>query len=389
MKQETTTREERRRTFGRDGSRTGASRRGAAVGLVLLLALAAGCGGGDGEGSSTLTVVSWGGSYGRASARAFHGPFSAETGVPIVVEDYNGGLAQIRAQVETGNVYWDVVDMEIADATRACDEGLLEPVAPDSLPPGLDGTPAISDFAEGTITECGVGTLFYSTVYAYSTETYPEGAPTTIADFFDLERFPGRRGMRRSPLANLEFALMADGVAPEDVYATLDAPEGVERALAKLDAIADQVIWWETGAQPPQMLADGEVVMTTGWNGRLFNAQVLEGQPFEIVWDGQLLDFGLKAVVAGSRNIEAARRYIGFATSAEALAAISRIIAYSPVRTSALPRVTTHVDEGVAMAPHLPTSPQHLEKALRSDFRWWADNLDDMNERFSAWLAAR
>ena len=111
-----------------------------------------------------------------------------------------------------------------------------------------------------------------------------------MQDFFDLERFPGRRGMRRSPVANLEFALMGDGVPAEEVYAVLDTRAGVERAFRKLDTIKDEVVWWETGAQPPQMLADGEVLMSTAYNGRIFNAQVLEEQSFVIVWDGQVLD---------------------------------------------------------------------------------------------------
>ena len=240
----------------------------------------------------SLTVVSWGGSYARACVKGYHERFSAETGISINLEDYNGGLAQIRAQVEVGNVYWDVVDLEIPDMVRGCDEGLLELVEIDSLAAGADGTPAAEDFVEGTLTDCGPATIFYSTVYAYNDKHIEGEKPATMADFFDLERFPGRRGMRRSPLVNLEFALIGDGVPLDEVYATLDTPEGVDRAFRKLDTIKEHIVWWEAGAQPPQMLADGEVVMTTAYNGRIFNAQVLEDQPFVIVWDGQVLDTG-------------------------------------------------------------------------------------------------
>ena len=76
--------------------------------------------------AQSITVVSWGGSYARASQEAYHKPFTEESGIEIRLEDYNGGLAQIRAQVESGVVYWDVVDLELADATRGCDEGLFE-----------------------------------------------------------------------------------------------------------------------------------------------------------------------------------------------------------------------------------------------------------------------
>ena len=334
-----------------------------------------------------ITVVSWGGSYARACQEAIIKPFMAETGIEVRLEDYNGGLAQIRAQVETGSVRWDVVDMEVADATRGCDEGLLEEVDTAILAPSADGTPVEDDYLPDTIGDCGASTIFYSTVYAYNADRMGENAPQTVADFFDLERFPGRRGMRRSPLVNMEFALMADGVPPDQVYAVMDTEEGIARAFRKLDTIKDQVVWWEAGAQPPQMLADGEVAMSTAYNGRIFNAQVLEGQPFVIVWDGQVLDHGPLGVVAGTPRLENALKYVSFASRPEVMAAVGKYIAYSPARRSALPFVSTHLATGVEMRPHMPTSPENAGNALRSDWQWWSDNGDEMNERFATWLA--
>ena len=356
--------------------------------IVILAALAvlytAACGT---DAPRSITAVSWGGSYGRAVNEGANIPFAEATGIGVEVEDYNGGLAQIRAQVGIGDIHWDVVDLEIADAVRGCDEGLLEPIDINALPPGPDGTPAAEDFVAESRTECGVGNLYWSTVYAYNEENIPGVKPATMADFFDLEAFPGRRGMRRSPQVNLEFALIADGVPLDQVYATLDTPEGLDRAFAKLETIKDEVIWWEAGAQPPQMLADGEVTMTTAYNGRIFNAQVLENQPFVIVWDGQLLDVGQVGIVAGTPRLEEALQYVAFATSAESLVRISRRISYSPVRKSAMPLVTTHVVAGVDMEPHMPASPANAARALRYDWAGWVDHQDEMNERFSAWLA--
>ena len=338
--------------------------------------------------AQSVTAVSWGGSYGRAVHMGVNLPFTQEQGVRVVVEDYNGGLAQIRAQVEVGNIQWDVVDLEIADAVRGCDDGLFEPVDIGALPPGADGTPAVDDFVPDAHTECGVGLLFWSTVYAYNTQVFKGGeAPTTMADFFDLEKFPGRRGMRRIPQANLEFALIADGVPVEEVYATLSTPEGLDRAFAKLGTIKDQVVWWEAGAQPPQMLADGEVVMSTAYNGRIFNARMLEGQPFQIVWDGQLLDINVMGIVSGTSRMEEALSYVAFATSAESQARIGNRISYSPTRKSGAAMIGTHVLTGLEMAPHMPATPENVARSLRSDWRWWADHRDDLNERFSAWLA--
>ena len=337
--------------------------------------------------AETLTVVSWGGSYEQASRKAILEPFSKETGIEIRVETYNGGLAQVRAQVETGKVYWDVVDFEMADASRGCDEGLLEYVDVDDLAPAPDGTPPAEDFFEGTVIDCGGGLLFYSTIYAYYADSFPGEKPSTIDDFFDLDRFPGRRGMRRAPQVNLEFALLADGVPVEEVYDTLSTPAGMSRAYRKLDTIKDDIVWWEAGAQPPQMLADREVVMSTAYNGRIFNAQVIEKQPFVVVWDGQVLDSGTMGIVADTPNLEAARKLVRYATRSEVQAAVGRYISYSPARHSGTKLISTHLETGVDMAPHMPTSPQNMVRVVYNDWEWWSDHADDVNERFSAWLA--
>ncbi len=338
------------------------------------------------QAAPSITVVSWGGSYARASVKAYHDRFEAETGIEIKLEEYNGGLAQVRAQVETGNITWDVVDMDAGDVLRGCDEGLLEEIDNSWLLPGADGTPAAEDFIAGFEMDCGSPNLIYSTVYAYNTEKIQGPKPTTMADFFDLEKFPGRRGMRRTPNANLEFALVADGVPAAEVYDVLSQPEGIARAFRKLDSIKSHVVWWETGAQPPQMLADGEVVMSTAYNGRIFNAWALEDQPFAIVWDGEALGAGYFAVVAGTPRLDLARRFVAFASSTESLANITGYISYSPMRHSSIALVGKHFETGIDMAPHLPNNEINSANAVVEDAEWWADNQDDLSERFAAWL---
>ena len=75
-----------------------------------------------------LTVVSWGGSYTRSQMLAYVIPYREESGEWVSMETYNGGLEQIREQVETANVVWDVVDFEQSDLIRGCREGLLEKI---------------------------------------------------------------------------------------------------------------------------------------------------------------------------------------------------------------------------------------------------------------------
>ena len=221
-------------------------------------------GGGLVQAADSITVVSWGGAYTKSQVEAYHKPWMAATGNTIVSEDYNGGIAEIKAQVEAGNVTWDLVDVELSDAVRACDEGLIEPIDHSALPAAPDGTAAADDFIEGTLHECAVANIVWSTIFAYDKSKMPT-APSSIADFFDTEKFPGKRGVRKNPKANLEMALMADGVAAADVYEVLGTDEGVDRAFAMLDKIKADAVWWEAGAQPPQLLADGEVAMTTAY----------------------------------------------------------------------------------------------------------------------------
>jgi len=336
----------------------------------------------------SLVVVSWGGAYTKSQIEAYHKPFEAKTGAKINSVDYNGGIAEIKAQVEAGNVTWDVVDMELADAQRACDEGLLEKIDAGTLPPAPDGTPAVQDFITNGITPCAVTSIVFSHIVAYDTTKFDNNPPKTLADFFNVKEFPGKRGMRKtSPKINLELALRADGVPGDQVYTVLSTKEGVDRAFKKLDTIKNDVIWWEPGSQPPQLLADGQVTMTTAYNGRIFDAQVMEGKPFAIIWDGQLQELDVFGIVKGTKNLEAATQFVAFATDTQRLADQAQWIAYGPARKSSLPLIGKHAVKGVAMMPHMPNAPENSTNAIQIDYLWWADHQEELNQRWSAWLA--
>lgn len=334
-----------------------------------------------------VTVMSWGGAYGAAQTEGHLKPFTAETGIGTVMVDSDNPAQPIKAMVEAGNVTVDVASVEYADAIRLCDEGVLEPIDASILPAGDDGTPAADDFVTDAVTECGVSTDVWSNVFAYDTTKFPDG-PKTAADFFDLTKFPGKRGLHKGAKAVLEFALMADGVAPADVYATLGTPEGVDRAFAKLDTIKKDVVWWEAGSQAPQLLADGEVAMTTAYNGRIFNAAVAEGKPFQIVWDSQVFENEMYVVPKGAPNKDQAMQFIAYATSTQGLRQQAQHISYGPSRKSSMKDELVFMDGKTVMAPHLPTAPENMKNALGSDFQFWVDHDAELNDRFNAWLAA-
>ncbi|MBB4287472.1 ABC transporter substrate-binding protein [Roseospira goensis] len=337
--------------------------------------------------AEALNVVSWGGAYTKSQVEAYHKPWIEETGNELNSIDYDGNVAPVKAQVESGNVAWDVVDVELSDAVRLCDEGLLEVLPLDELPPAPDGTPAEDDFIQGSLMDCGVGNIVWSTTVAYDKSQFADDAqPSTIAAFFDTETYPGKRGLAKTAKANLEFALMADGVPAAEVYEVLSTPEGVDRAFAMLDKIKDDVVWWDAGAQPPQMLADGEVSMTSAYNGRIFNAVAMEDKPFEIIWDGQVFYIDMFVIPKGAPNAEMAWDFIKFATGTQPLADQAAWISYGPVRQSSVPLIGTHAEADIEMGPHMPTAPDNFKNAVQVDHYWWADHADEMNERFNAWL---
>lgn len=334
-----------------------------------------------------VNVLSWGGAYTEAQRKAFATPFEEKTGIKVVISDADNPATPIKAQVQAGNVSADLASVGYADALRLCDEGLATEIDPATLAPAADGTPAADDFLPGALGECFVATDVYSTIIAYDGSKYTGEKPSKVADFFDLERFPGKRGARKDAHFITEMALMADGVPPAEVYKVLATSEGVDRAFKKLDTIKDHLVWWEAGAQPIQLLADGEVALTLAYNGRVFNAAIDEGKPFEIVWDGQIYEMEGWVIPKGAPHPEAAQAFLAFSTAPEPLARAAQEISYGPPRKSSQPLVGTYKDGKTDMAPNLPTSPENMANALASDTGFWVDHDAELKQRFAAWLA--
>ena len=325
-----------------------------------------------------LTAVSFGGAYGAAQKEHMVDPYIEATGTNVLFEDYSGGIAEIKAQVEAGNIQWDVVDIEVIDLERACSEGLLEVIPADLLPPGDDGVPAEEDFfAEALANECGVGVIFWTIIYAYNTETIEGGVPSKIEDFFDTAAFPGKRAMRKRPQVNLEWALIADGVPRDQVYEVLATDKGQARAFAKLDTIRDDLVWYDSWSQAPQLLNDGGAVMVQSANGRIFKDIKDHDRPFVMVWDSHVFDLDVWAVVKGSPNLEQAMDFVTFATGTVPLSGMQDV-AYGPTRRSAAALVDP------AVINDLPTA--HIDKGLKADGIFWADFGESLGEKFNEWL---
>ena len=342
--------------------------------------------------ANEMTLVSWGGAYQASQDKAYLQPYLENNpGVTGVWdESSNEAVAKLRAMNEAGNITWDLVDVVAADAIRLCDEGLaMEIDADEMLADAPDGTPASEDFGDLLVSDCFIPQIVYSTTFGYRTDMVGDTPPTKICDVFDLEAYPGKRALEKRPINNMEWALLCDGVAKDEVYDVLATPEGQEKALAKLDTIKDSVIWWSAGADTPQLLADGEVVMGSTYNGRLFSVIEEQKQPVAMLWDAQVFDLDGWIIPAGlpADRLARVKDFVKFATDTQRLADQSQYISYGPARLSSAPMVGKHADLGIDMAPHMPTDPKNAANTFLYNYEFWADYRDDIDAKFQAWLA--
>ena len=344
--------------------------------------------------ADSMTIVSWGGAYQNSQVKAYAEPYmAANPGVSITWdESSNEAVAKLRAQAEAGNITWDLVDVEGPDSQRLCDEGLaMEIDFDEDLAAGEDGSTATEDFGPSVINDCFIPQIVFSTTFGYRTDVadWNGATPDSLCAIFDLEKFPGKRSLEKRPKKNLEWALLCDGVAKEDLYDVLDEDGGVDRALAKLDTIKDQVVWWSAGADTPQLLADGEVVMGSTYNGRLFSVIEEQKQPVAMLWDWQVFDFDGWIIPADLPEDRLARvkDFVKFATDTQRLADQAAYISYGPARKSSAPLVGEHAELGIDMAPHMPTDPENSKNTFVYNYEFWADYRDDIDAKFRAWLA--
>ncbi|MFT3688370.1 ABC transporter substrate-binding protein [Paenirhodobacter sp.] len=319
-----------------------------------------------------FTVVAFGGNTQDGMRAAYFTPFAAAKGIRVLEESWDGGIGVIQSRVQAGTPNWDLVEVEAEELALGCFDGLYEKIDWSKI-----GNK--DDFLPQAVSPCGVGTFVWSTALAYDGDALAEG-PKSWADFWDVQKFPGQRALRRGPKYTLEFALMADGVPAAEVYEVLATPEGVDRAFAKLDELKPNLVWWEAGAQPLQLLATGEVAMTSVYSGRVAGVNRYEGRNLKIVWEGSIPAVDSWVILKGSPHVDLAHEFIAFASQPERLAQLPEYVAYGPPTKAgtALVREDLRAD--------LPTTPENMEGTLPLDVDFWVDNLEELNQRFNAWI---
>ena len=342
--------------------------------------------GGDAKQSdATLSVATWGGAYGQSQEIAYFEPFTQKTGIKIKTETYDGTLAAIKDKIGGSPSPFDVIDLSQGALEVLCRDGQLETLESSILDSSPGGQSVTDDFISGGITSCGIASVAWSTAIAFDRQAFTKAQPSKIADLLDTQRFPGKRALPNGPRYTLELALLADGVEPNDVYRELGTPEGADRAFKALDKIKAQILWWDKAEDAIALLMQRKAAMAAGYSGRIFRAAVGARQRVDVLWDGQIYDLDLWAIPKGATNKDDAKRFIAFATEPAQMAVQAELIAYGPMRKSAIALVGKHPSVGIEMKGYLPTAPDNFRKALRFDEVWWNEHGADLAKRFQTW----
>jgi len=333
-----------------------------------------------------LTVGSWGGAYSKSQEIAFTKPFSDKTGIEVNLVRYEDILRKLKRSNVSSPPAWDVLDLDARTAEQACSEGLLEKINLEDISAAGGDTASPDDFLDGALQECGIAAVAWSSIIVFDKRVFKKAQPSSPKDFFDVKKFPGKRAIPRDPEYILGLALMADGIAPQDVYAHLESPTGIDHALAMLDRIGDEIIWWKRGREPAKLLAEGTAALAIAFNGRIFHSIVRENRPFGIVWKGQIYNLDMWTMPKGSPNRDAALKFIAFSTRPDRLAEQTRWLPYGPMRKSAIASIGRHAETKIDMAPFIPTTKMNFTDALLNDASWWVKNESRVKSRMDIWL---
>jgi putative spermidine/putrescine transport system substrate-binding protein len=324
--------------------------------------LSAGCSAASGSGR--LTFTSDGGAYQEAETKAWLTPFQKESGITIT-QDSPKDYAKLKAMVQSKNVSWDVMTAGDTFGISDADTKLLEPLTQADIP-------QIADINPKFVGSHRVGHTVFANVIAYRTDVFGGRTPEGWKDFFDVKNFPGKRGLRQFSAGGIfEYALLGDGVDPKDLY-----PLDIGRAIAKLDSIKDHIVWWTTGAQSAQLIADKEVVLCHMWNGRVYDLQQNK-TPVKIQWNQHFAQADCLTIPKGVSDVAACKKLISYILDSKHNARLTDYIPYGPTNTKA-------TDINKKVADQLPTA--HADVAAYFDAKYLSENTAEIDKKFQDWL---
>lgn len=337
--------------------------RNSGLGCALLGAIA--LGGTAANAAEQITFVSQGGAYQQAQTVAILDPSAKKLGITINQDSIPDAWPAIKTQVSSGKPIWDVVDTPTGYCLRGGEQGLIEKL-------DFSKIPNAAAMPEAYRSPYSVSYEFYSSVLAYSQKTFPKDAPNSWADFWDVKKFPGRRALRNHPIATLEAALMADGIAPDKLY-----PLDVDRAFKKLEEIKPHItVWWTSGAQSAQLLNDGEVDMEMAWNGRV-SAVAKEGAKVAFTYNQGILQSTSLCILKGAPNLATAVKFLNEAVDPVHQANLPLHIDYGPGNPKAFETGVIKPER----AAQLPSEPANAAKQALMSYAWWSSPAGEAAEK--------
>lgn len=323
------------------------------------------CGAATQAHSAEITVAVGGGVIQEVGRQTLWGPASKTLGHTVREETINDAYAAVKLQAAANAVTYDLVQTNAFQAEKGGREGLFLP---------LDyGVIDSKDFIEGTAQKYCISALIFSWVMAWNTEKYTAKAPQNWADFWDVENFPGRRAMRNDPEAQLEIALLADGVPADQVYDVLQSDGGLQRALDKIEQLRPHIaVWWNSGAQHAQLMKDKEVDMSVGWNAR-FEAAKKDGAAIDYTFNQGIMSMDCWAIPAGAPNAAEAMRMINEMSKPEAQANFAVGVKYGAANKRSY-EIGIIPDD---VSKKLPTYPDNASKQLAQRNEWWVEHVGE------------
>lgn len=307
-----------------------------------------------------------------AVQQVFAHPFTEATAIPTNMAGWDGGIDALRTQAKAADDPWDLVMVDSDTLATGCTEGLFEKLDWSAIG-GKD------HYLPQAVSDCGVGAGIASLVLAWDRDKLP-GTPTW-ADFWDVAKYPGKRGLHKGVRGNLEFALIADGVAPADVYKVLATADGVDRAFRKLDQLKPYIVWWQDDAEAARILASGDVLMTSAFAPPIAQVNRTAHRNFGVQWNASLYEVQSWAIIKASPNLRQATQFLYFAGTPAIEARLVGLFGDGGLAKGA--------NDG--LPPELmqisPTAPANLNVAVRVDMGFWHDNLAKLHQRFESWLA--
>jgi len=319
-----------------------------------------------------LTIVTRDESFQRGIQFAYVQTFTAITGTPVQQQNWEGGIDTLRTQAKATDDAWDLVLVDPDELSTGCSEGLFEKLDWSTIG-GKD------HYMPQAVSDCGLGAVIVNNVLAWDKDKLPV-APSW-SDFWDVAKYPGKRGLRKGVRGNLEFALMADGVAPADVYKTLSTADGVERAFRKLDQLKPYIQWWSTESEAAHILASRDVLMTSAPSGQIATMAEHEHKNFGLQFAGSLWELQSWTIMKGSPSLRMAQQFLYFTgMPAVELRLLQRSGDAAPAKG---------LSDGLSpeLAAVSPANPVNLAAGLRVDAAFWHDNLPKLRQRFDGWQA--